>query len=408
MENRFLRIHSTLISPFFIVFCFLFICIHPAFSQKYKIKKVVIDAGHGGKDPGALGKLSKEKDLALSIALKIGKLIESNHPNIQVGYTRKTDVFIPLDDRAAIANKFGADLFISVHINAHTSPSLKGTATYSVGLNRAEENLDVTKRENSVILIEENYKTRYEGYHPDDPESHIIFSLMQNANQENSLLLAQKVQNQYTKFAGRKNRGVKQGGLIVLWKTSMPGILTEVGYISNPDEEKFMLSLKGQTLLAMSVYKAFVQYKKTIESRSEITSPSNGKKQTASSNENISPSNGKKQVASTSEHSTKTAKAVNKEKAKKTEPLHFSVQIKSSLTKLDPAAKSFKGLDIQELKQDKLFIYISGNKSSPEEIISLQKTIRAKFKDAFAIGIRNGKKIPYKEAVEEFQHQTQQ
>jgi len=377
---------------FFLICIYMLSSFQPLFAQNYKIKKVVIDAGHGGKDPGASGHISKEKDLALAIALKIGKQIEANQPNIEVIYTRKTDVFIPLDDRAAIANKAGADLFISVHINAHTSPLLHGTATYSVGLNRAEENLDVTKRENSVILVEDNYKTRYDGYHPDDPESHIIFSLMQNANQENSLLLAQKVQNQYAKFAGRKNKGVKQGGLIVLWKTSMPGILTEVGYISNPDEEKFMVSNKGQTMLAMSVYKAFVQYKRIIESRSEMQTPKNNKKQA---------------ISAGTDNSAKSSKTLVQTKNKKTDQLHFSIQLTSSPQKLNPAAKRFKGLKVEEIKQDKLYVYVTGNKASPDEINKLLKNIHLKFKDAFAIGVKNGQKISYKAAAEEYQQQSQ-
>lgn len=237
-------------------------------SRDYKIRKVVIDAGHGGKDPGTHGAFSIEKDIALDIAKETGKIINQYIPDVEVIYTRTDDSFPSLYKRANIANKNGADLFISIHCNyAPYSNKVYGTETYVMGLKMTEENFEVAKRENSVISLEENSAENYEGFDPNSPESYILFSLYQNAYMNNSLLIAQNVEDQFKNRAGRKSRGVKSAGFLVLWKTSMPSILIETGYLSNAKEEKDLNDKLKQTYIASGIYRAFRDYKEEIESR---------------------------------------------------------------------------------------------------------------------------------------------
>ena len=233
--------------------------------KTYKIRKVVIDAGHGGKDSGTVGTFSKEKDITLSIALKLGQIIKQNIKDVEVIYTRKTDVFIPLAKRAEIANKNNADLFISIHCNGGAKHSVKGTETFVMGVHSSDENLEVAKRENSVILLENDYKKRYEGFDPSSLDSHILFSMFVNSYMDNSLNFAQKIENQFSKRVGRKTRGVKQAGFVVLWQTSMPSVLVEVGFLSNKGEEKYLNDPLGKTYIASGIYRAFKEYKKEIE-----------------------------------------------------------------------------------------------------------------------------------------------
>jgi N-acetylmuramoyl-L-alanine amidase len=232
----------------------------------FKVDVVVIDAGHGGKDHGTSGKLMKEKDLALKIALKLGNYIEQNIPGVKVIYTRKDDRYLPLDERAEIANKNKADLFICIHANANPNTRAFGTETYVMGLHKDENNLSVAKRENSVILLDENYHERYEGFDPESPESYILFTLTQSAFQSSSLSFAKKVEDQFKKRAGRVSRGVKQAGFLVLWKTAMPSVLIETGFLSNSPEEKFLHGEEGQDLIASGIYRAFKEYKVEVES----------------------------------------------------------------------------------------------------------------------------------------------
>jgi N-acetylmuramoyl-L-alanine amidase len=233
----------------------------------FKVRKVVIDAGHGGKDSGTLGAVSKEKDVALKIALKVGSYIQEFLPDVQVIYTRRDDRFLELRDRAALANKNGADVFISIHANAIETNRLNvlGTETYVMGLHKAQSNLDVAKRENSVILLEENYEEKYAGFDPSSDESMIMFQLYQSAYQANSLLLADKIENQFKTRAGRRSRGVKQAGFLVLWATSMPSVLVEVGYLSNPTEEKDLNDPSIQGNIASGIFRAFREYKEQVE-----------------------------------------------------------------------------------------------------------------------------------------------
>jgi N-acetylmuramoyl-L-alanine amidase len=230
-----------------------------------KVDVIVIDAGHGGHDPGTLGKSTKEKDVVLKIALKLGKYIEENLPGVKVLYTRKTDKYIEFQDRADVANKNQADLFISIHANSIVGANAYGTETYVMGLHKDKSNFEVAKRENSVILMDENYKEKYEGFDPKSPESYILFSLNQSAYQENSLRFAQKIEDQFKNRVGRSSRGVKQAGFLVLWMTTTPSVLVETGFLSNQKEEGFLNSDKGQDLIASGIYRAFKDYKTEIE-----------------------------------------------------------------------------------------------------------------------------------------------
>ena len=231
-----------------------------------KVDVVVIDAGHGGHDNGTHGRLLKEKDVALNIALKVGNYIEKNIPGVKVIYTRKDDRYLALDERADIANKNKADLFICIHANANPNTKAFGTETFVMGLHKDEGNLAIAQRENSVILMDENYEERYEGFNPNSPESYILFTLIQSAYQESSLKFAQKVEGQFKDRVGRLSRGVKQAGFVVLWRTTMPSVLIETGFLTNSTEEKFLAGDEGQELIASGIYRAFKEYKNEVES----------------------------------------------------------------------------------------------------------------------------------------------
>ncbi|HHP7240269.1 MAG TPA: N-acetylmuramoyl-L-alanine amidase [Cyclobacteriaceae bacterium] len=239
---------------------------HTVGIKKYSVKKVVIDAGHGGKDPGASGKISREKHVALSIALKLGDIIKEHLPGVEVMYSRDNDTFIQLHQRSDLANKNGADLFISIHCNANNNKSVYGTETYVMGLHKTQANFEVAKRENAVIELEENSEENYNGFDPSKPESYILFSLYQSAYRQNSLNLAQKVEHQFKNRAGRRSRGVRTAGFLVLWQTSMPSILVETGYLSNPKEEIELNDELNQTYIASGIFRAFRDYKQELES----------------------------------------------------------------------------------------------------------------------------------------------
>ncbi|MEM7055548.1 MAG: N-acetylmuramoyl-L-alanine amidase [Bacteroidota bacterium] len=238
-------------------------------TKGYQVKKIVIDAGHGGKDPGTQGRFSQEKTITLQVALKLGKLIQSNMKGVKVVYTRQKDEFVALYQRANLANKNNADVFISIHCNAALNSNRAcGTEIFTMGLHTASNNLAVTKRENGVILMEDSYEAHYQGFNPHLPESHILFSLYQNAYNESSLRLAQHIEDRLKRGTGRKSRGVKQAGFLVLWKTTSPSVLVEIGFITHPEEEKYLTKRSGQAQIAAGIFEGLKKYKQDIESYS--------------------------------------------------------------------------------------------------------------------------------------------
>ncbi len=247
-------------------FIFLLSSFQSLNDSKFHVKTIVIDAGHGGKDPGTIGSGIMEKDIALKIALEVGRIIEENLPDVEIIYTRKTDEFIGLYERAAIANKHNANVFISIHCNAVANATAYGTESWVMGTHKNEANLELSMKENSVVTMEDDYLEKYDGFDPNSPEGHIIFSLFQNAYLEQSLNLAAKVESQFQNRVNRKSRGVKQAGFLVLWKTSMPSILVESGFLSNPAEREYLNSKTGQVYLASAIFRAFRDFKIEIES----------------------------------------------------------------------------------------------------------------------------------------------
>lgn len=344
----------------------LFSNVYAQKEEQYTLKTVVIDPGHGGKDPGTSGKYVKEKDIALAISLKLGTYIEDNIPDVKVIYTRTTDILPTFSERSEIANKNNADLFISIHLNGNPDSRAYGTETFAMGLHKTEENLEVAKLENSAILFEEDYSTRYEGFDPQSAESYIMFSFLQNIYLEQSLEFASFVEHEFKNRALRKSRGVKQAGFLVLWKTTMPSVLIEAGFLTNPREERYLKSKEGQEYIASAIYRAFKNYKETIEEKSHFVS-----------------------------------KAESTEMVSDTNKVTFKVQIASSKSSVGIMPEAFKGLEnVEEIKINDIYKYTIGSFNNYSEILEYKKTISDKYPDAFIIAIEeNGNLVPLNEAI---------
>ncbi len=335
----------------------IFLMATPLFSQSkaiVELKTVVIDAGHGGKDPGAINGKTYEKDITLSVALKLGKLIEDNYPNIKVIYTRKTDKFVELHDRAAIANKNNADLFISIHVNAAANRSAQGHETFVMGTAMTKSNLEVCQLENSVIVLENDYSSKYEGFDPGNPESYIIFSLLQNAHLEQSLDFATLVQQKAGGSPVKRDRGVKQGNLLVLWKCTMPAVLIELGFISNTNDLKSLKGSTNQQAMAKYIFNAFKEYKKSYDTDIYIPEETPEQKIPVQTN---------------------TAK--NSEK--------FGIQILAVNKVLNKNSRELKGYEPQYFKSGKYYKYYIGNFSTREEAQKALPKVRKSFPEAFII-----------------------
>lgn len=361
-----LKIHAKLYNP--LIYLLIFFTAIPLFlngqeKQKYHLKTVVIDAGHGGRDPGAPGDQRNEKDIVLSIALQLGERIKKNFPDVNVIYTRKTDTLIPLFKRAEIANKNKADLFISIHVNANESSRIRGTETYVMGLHKSKSNLEVAKQENAAILYEEDYSKTYQGFDPNSAESYIIFSLMQNAYLEQSLDFASYIQKNFDQNTHLKNRGVKQAGFLVLYKTSMPRVLVEAGFISNPDEEKYLNSEKGQKQLASSIYEAFKEYKQRLESESVMLT------------------NGDDSIATQ-------------------DSVIFKVQVAAASDPIPLDSDYFKGYEeVQEHKVSEQYKYTIGSTTNYNRIQQLKEKIKKDFRGAFIVAFENSEPISLDKAL---------
>jgi N-acetylmuramoyl-L-alanine amidase len=373
-------------------------------AQQPAIRTVVIDAGHGGHDPGALGKMSKEKNINLAIALKLGNLIQRNMKDVRVVYTRDRDYFVELYRRAEIANRNKADLFISIHCNANRSKSLKGAETYVMGLHKSQANLDIAKLENASILLETDYQSTYGGFDPNSDESYIAFSLYQNSNLDQSMDFASRIQDQLSERVGMNDRGVRQAGFIVLYKTTMPSVLVEVGYISNTTEEKFLTSAKGQEYIANAIYRAFREFR---ESGSGSAGYRNDERKDPESNKNQAgtgggnPSVDRNGNVSTSGGNTASGSSGKKEKQAAGKGLSFRIQVAVSMSDIGTGAARFRKFsDVRMYKHNGMYKYTVGNVSSvaaAEKLLA--DTKRKGAKDAFIVIFRNNERISQEEAT---------
>ncbi|SFD91847.1 N-acetylmuramoyl-L-alanine amidase family protein [Thermophagus xiamenensis] len=343
-------------------FLFLFIAVkvygQASEAERFRLKTVVIDPGHGGKDTGAIGRHHKEKDIVLDIALKVRDYLRKYLPELNVIMTREEDVFVPLDERARIANENDADLFVSIHANSIRNPRIYGAETFVLGLHRSEENLEVAKKENSVIVLEDDYKAKYEGFDPDLTESYIIFELMQNVYLDESISFASAVQNQFKNRVGRYDRGVKQAGFLVLRETSMPGVLIEVGFISNRNEERFMASESGKVYLASAIFRAIRDYKESFDAR----------------NSNLL--------------------VQNNNEAIQNNEIQYRIQIATSMKPIPKNEGPYKHFDdVWEYQEGNYYKYTTGLAYSYEEIEKLLPQVKAVVPDCFIVGFRNGERV---------------
>lgn len=343
----------------------LSVLIMPVFGQNNKFT-VVIDPGHGGRDPGALGATSKEKDIVLAVGKKLGNLISANNPDVKVLYTRSSDVFVELGNRATIANKAKADLFISLHCNAldkrRASPS--GVETYVLGLHRSKDNLNVAKAENAVILYESDYSTRYQGFNPNEPESYIMFEFMADQYLNQSVNFATSVQNRLVNNSKRINRNVRQAGFLVLRDVAMPSVLVELGYITNSVDERYMKSESGQNSLANSIYLAFKDYKREYDKKNHLY---------------------------TSNNQTQTGGA---DKVGGNGTSEFRIQFLTSSRVLKDNAPQLKGLSpVNYYLDGTTYKYTYGGSPDIKGVNESLKMVQSKFKDAFIVEFKNGERV---------------
>ena len=376
----------------------------------HKTFTVVIDPGHGGKDPGALGKTSKEKDIALAIAKKTGDYISRLMNDVNVLYTRKTDEFIDLSVRANIATESKADLFLSIHVNGNNNSSIYGAETYVMGPSKSERNFELAQKENSVINFEEGHETTYD-FDPNDPASYIMFSTVQNTFLNQSLLMASQIQDQLRIRAQRKDGGVRQGPFLVLWRTTMPSVLVETGYISNKEEEKYLNTDYGQDVIASAIYRAFRNFKEETLARTEILAAKiEDKNIEALENHKTNATfikNGQTKVGvvAIEEPSTPISKT-QKEEDKKSPAVNnsggliFRVQVIASPDPIPPGSPQFKKVsNLEEIQMDGYYKYMSAPVKTYSQSQELRKELKTKFPGAFVVAFLDGNKIPLQEGI---------
>lgn len=378
---------------------------------------IVLDAGHGGHDAGAVGAISREKDINLGVVKALGNMIDQNFSDVKVVYTRKTDVFIPLQERADIANRNKADLFISVHTNAAKSRAAYGAEVYTLGLAKSKANLDVAMTENAVMLLEDDYQTKYKGFDPNSVESYIMFEFMQDKYLDKSLEFATRVQDNFVNGVKRYDRGVRQAGFWVLHRSACPSVLVELGFISNRNEELFLASETGQRKLAQAIYNAFVKYKRDFDKKQGIASGTKSQAreipmeelssdsiEKESNNSKTDKQEDKKELSKTDESSvkdikgTKTNDVVVDKSDAKVIPV-YKVQFLVHPTQLKSGAAKLKGLKEFDFYQEAgQYKYTTGSTTVYQDILKTKKEISAKFPDAFVISFLGDKKIPLNEA----------
>ncbi|MDD2954135.1 MAG: N-acetylmuramoyl-L-alanine amidase [Parabacteroides sp.] len=404
------------INLLFALFLFL-----PGLQAREKTFTVVIDAGHGGKDPGARGANINEKQINLAVALKLGQLIENNEEDVRVIYTRKTDRFIELDERANIANRNKVDLFISIHTNAvKRGSAVQGTETYTLGLARSEENLEVAMSENSAILLEDDYQQRYEGFDPNSSESYIIFEFMQNKHMEQSVSLASEIQKSFG-ACKRVDRGVRQAGFLVLRKTSMPSVLVELGYISNRKEEQFLRTAAGQNTLAEALYDAFSKYKRSYDRRKgsisgTVTAPvvdvvdvaeeisveeSSPIEESSPVVEGVRtpPPGSEADILNRKHRSVRqnaTASSTTSVNRNTKGKVIYKIQFLTYNKKLPANSRLFKGYKNVDFYVEKgIYKYTYGETTDFNSIRKMRRVMAKDFKEAFIIAFKDGKKVKY-------------
>ena len=410
-----------------LIWIFLCVLVMTAFAANKRFT-LVIDPGHGGHDAGALGAISKEKNINLAVALRFGKYVEQNLPEVRVIYTRKTDVFIPLNERANIANHANADLFISVHTNALPAGKVaRGFETYTLGMHRAKDNLDVAMRENSVISMEKDYQQRYQGFDPRSSESYIIFEFIQGKNMERSVELARMIQRGVCDGANRPDKGVHQAGFLVLRETSMPGCLIELGFITTPDEERLLNDDSRVDDIARGIYEAFAKYKNKYDK--SVSVPYRAKdsedvnlpkivpdqepapktrvvtRGKLPKREEATPEQPKRDVKK-QEPKKDVKKQETKKEVKKAEiadaPV-FKLQIFVGSRNLRKGDAHFKGeTDYDSFQEGNLVKYTLGASTNYNEIYRLRKEKLDKFPEAFIIAFKNGQKYDVNQAIREF------
>lgn len=379
----------------------------PAGADRFTL---VIDAGHGGKDPGAIGRFSREKNINLSVAKAFGKLVEENCTDVKVIYTRKSDVFIPLGRRAEIANQANADLFVSIHTNSLPGKAIgRGAETYTLGMARADENLEVAKRENAVILVEDNYKERYQGFDPRSSESYIIFELMQDKYMAQSVDFAKQIQKEFRTTGGRPDKGVHQAGFLVLRETSMPSVLIELGYISTHDEEAFLNSQNGIRKMSRGIYNAFLSYKrqhtkgKTTGAEKDTRQKGMDETQPVESAVTDAPESDIDLLTRDSEKSS-ISEREKKQEQPATDPRPvFKIQIQASTRQIPAGSARFKNLSpIGFYKEGTYYKYTYGETTDYQEAIKIRNKIKEDFEGAFIVAFKNGRKMELSEAISEY------
>ncbi len=349
----------------------MFLIISTAFLFAQKPFTVVIDAGHGGHDSGAVGKYSKEKNINLSVALKLGNTISENYPDVKVVYTRTTDVFLTLQQRADIVNDNKADIFFCIHTNATGGSSAHGTETYVLGLHKTKTNLEVAMSENSVMMLEDDYETRYQGFDPNSVDSYIIFEFMQDKYLDKSLKIASLIEDQF-RNADRYSRGVRQAGFWVLHKSAAPSVLVELGFISNAEEEKYLNTDEGKNQLTNAIFNAFESYKRDFDKKSGIKIVS-------------------KDIP--------VYKADNRKDSINENQIIYKIQLFALEKKISPNGREFKKLsDVNYYKEGNFYKYTYGEETTFEKIEALRKSITDKFPYAYVIAFRGNQKITVKEA----------
>ena len=391
----------------------LLICTTLAFAAKKQGFTLVIDAGHGGHDAGALGAISKEKNINLNVALAFGKYVERNCPDVNVIYTRKTDVFVTLLERANIANRNKADLFVSIHTNAlPKGKQARGLETYTLGMHRADDNFDVAKRENAVILYEKDYQQHYEGFDPNSSESYIMFEFMQDKNMEKSVELAKYVQRRTCAAANRPNKGVKQAGFLVLRETSMPSCLIELGFITTPSEEQQLNSADAIDALGYGIYQAFVDYRNKYDKRItvpfEVPERQRVAEQAAPERkaaEEPKKAEEQEEQGDRNNRTAQTTEAEDKEqdmRNSQSAPV-FKIQILTASSVIKKGDKRLKGHDDADYYKDgKIYKYTLGASENYNEIYRLRKTILDQFPQAFIIAFKDGQRTDVQEAIKEY------